>query len=111
MQVNAQHVHYELSAPKYAWDHPTSAYNSAGQLTAVSCIRDPYEACKGAHAICVLTEWDEFKLYDYKKIYDNMVKPAFVFDGRNILDHQALRDIGFIVYALGKPLDPFIRNT
>lgn len=110
-KVNAQHVHYELSAPKYAWDHPTSAYNSAGQLTAVNCQRDPYEACKGAHAICVLTEWDEFKLYDYKKIYDSMVKPAFVFDGRNILDHQALRDIGFIVYGLGKPLDPFIRNT
>ena len=42
---------------------------------------DPYEACKGAHGLCVLTEWDEFKKYDYEKIYDSMMKPAFCFDG------------------------------
>lgn len=64
-----------------------------------------------SHAIGVLTEWDEFRNYDYQKIYDSMVKPAFIFDGRNILDHQKLRDIGFIVYALGKPLDPFIQKN
>jgi UDPglucose 6-dehydrogenase len=58
----------------------------------------------------VLTEWDEFKAYDYQKIYDGMIKPAFIFDGRNILDHAALRKIGFVVYALGKPLDDFIRK-
>ena len=46
-----------------------------------------YDACKGSHALCVLTEWDEFKTLDYAKIYEGMVKPAFVFDGRNILDH------------------------
>jgi UDPglucose 6-dehydrogenase len=63
---------------------------------------DPYAAAKDAHAICVMTEWDEFKTYDYEKIYANMVKPAFIFDGRNILDHQALRKIGFEVYAIGK---------
>jgi UDPglucose 6-dehydrogenase len=39
-----------------------------------------------------------------------MVKPAFVFDGRNILDHASLRELGFMVYALGKPLDPFLQN-
>ncbi|GGB71944.1 UDP-glucose 6-dehydrogenase [Flavobacterium suaedae] len=63
---------------------------------------DPYEACKDAHAIAVLTEWDEFKTYDWQKIYDNMKKPAFVFDGRNILDEGALRDIGFIFQGIGK---------
>ena len=41
----------------------------------------------------------------------DMVKPAFVFDGRNILDHDYLRSIGFIVYALGKPLDPFLQKN
>lgn len=46
-----------------------------------------YDACKGSHALCVLTEWEEFKALDFAKIYDGMVKPAFVFDGRNILDH------------------------
>lgn len=63
----------------------------------------PYEAAKGAHAIAVLTEWDEFKEYDYQRIYDSMAKPAFIFDGRNILDQKMLRSIGFENYAIGKP--------
>ncbi|WP_200979279.1 UDP-glucose 6-dehydrogenase [Echinicola sp. 20G] len=61
----------------------------------------PYEACKGAHAIAVLTEWDEFVDYDWQKIYDNMLKPAQVFDGRSILNKEKLRDIGFRVYTIG----------
>lgn len=60
------------------------------------------EAATGAHAIAVLTEWDEFTTYDYTKIYEVMSKPAFIFDGRNILNHNALRQIGFEVYAIGK---------
>ncbi len=63
---------------------------------------DPYEACKDAHAIAVITEWDEFKTYDWQRIFDQMKKPAFLFDGRNILNHSHLRDIGFIVKAIGK---------
>eukprot|EP00877_Chromochloris_zofingiensis_P011537 jgi/Chrzof1/6637/Cz19g03180.t1 len=76
----------------------------------VQVVTDPYECAQGAHAICVLTEWDEFKTYDYQRLYESMMKPAFIFDGRNILDHEALRKIGFIVYALGKPLDPFLQK-
>lgn len=65
----------------------------------------PYEAADGSHAIAVMTEWDEFKTLDYEKIYKSMAKPAFIFDGRNILDHAKLREIGFEVHAIGKP-DP-----
>lgn len=53
----------------------------------------PYDACKGAHAIAVLTEWDEFKEYDWLKLYNDMQKPAFVFDGRGILDKELLESI------------------
>lgn len=63
---------------------------------------DPYEAAKGAHGLAVLTEWDAFKTLDYQRIYDGMMKPAFVFDGRNVLDHAKLRKIGFAVYAIGR---------
>jgi len=63
---------------------------------------DPYQICKDAHAIAVVTEWDEFKTYDWQKIYDNMKKPAFVFDGRNILDGDKLKNIGFIFQQIGK---------
>ena len=69
------------------------------------------QACQDAHALCVLTEWDEFKTLDYERIYASMTKPAFVFDGRNILDHTRLRSLGFVVYALGKPLDPFLQRA
>ncbi|GAA4778582.1 hypothetical protein GCM10023231_01450 [Olivibacter ginsenosidimutans] len=62
---------------------------------------DAYEACRDAHAIAVLTEWDEFKGYDWQRIYDNMLKPAHVFDGRNILDRNKLEAIGFKVSAIG----------
>jgi UDPglucose 6-dehydrogenase len=62
------------------------------------------QACTGAHAIAVTTEWDEFAQLDYKQIYDVMSKPAFIFDGRNVLPHAALREIGFEVYAIGKPM-------
>lgn len=63
---------------------------------------DPYLVCKDAHAIAILTEWDEFKDYDWQRIYNNMKKPAFLFDGRNILDKQKLKEIGFIVYQIGR---------
>lgn len=67
----------------------------------VTVAENPYEACKDAHAIAVLTEWDEFRDYDWKKIYDNMMKPAFVFDGRNILDAKKLAEIGFVYKGIG----------
>lgn len=59
-------------------------------------------AATGAHALVVLTEWDEFKTLDFARIYEVMPKPAFIFDGRNILPAAALRKIGFRVYAIGK---------
>ena len=62
---------------------------------------DPYEVCKDAHAIAILTEWDEFAEYDWQKIYHSMQKPAFIFDGRNILDGKKMSSLGFIFCAVG----------
>ncbi|WP_430936208.1 nucleotide sugar dehydrogenase [Saccharicrinis sp. 156] len=61
-----------------------------------------YQAMDSAHAIAVLTEWDEFKTYDWKKVYDAMLRPAFVFDGRNILNKEALLELGFDVFNIGR---------
>lgn len=75
---------------------------------AVAFEEDPYAAAAGAHAIAVLTEWDVYRTLDYRRIFQGMVRPAFVFDGRNILDHQALHAIGFNVFPTGKkPLKHF----
>ena len=62
----------------------------------------PYEALKDDHAVAILTEWDEFKTYDWKKIYTQMKKPAFIFDGRNILDKSEMESIGFVYSSIGQ---------
>ncbi|MCL5124328.1 MAG: nucleotide sugar dehydrogenase [Deltaproteobacteria bacterium] len=72
----------------------------AGQF---SLETDPYEAASGAHAVVIATDWNEFSTLDYKRIYDSMEKPAFIFDGRNLLDHQKLYEIGFSVHRIGRP--------
>jgi len=79
--------------------------NTPNLESSITTSPDVASACDGAHAIAVLTEWDVFKTLDYEAIYQTMTKPAFIFDGRNILDHAKLRKIGFEVYAIGKP-DP-----
>lgn len=62
------------------------------------------EAAAGAHALLILTEWDAYKHLDFEKIYQHMLKPAWIFDGRNILDRAKLEAVGFKVYSIGKPL-------
>ncbi len=74
----------------------------------VSFEPDPYKAAEGAHAVAILTEWKQYKDLDYVRIFESMHQPAFIFDGRNILDHQKLFEIGFNVFAIGKvPLKHF----
>lgn len=75
--------------------------SAAANESSIQSFAAPYEACKDAHAIAVLTEWDEFTDYDWQSIYDSMQKPAFIFDGRNVLDGPALKAIGFVYQAIG----------
>ncbi len=63
---------------------------------------DPYQASDAAHAIALLTEWDQFKTLDYERIYEKMLKPAFVFDGRRLLDREQLKSLGFRMYTIGE---------
>ena len=81
---------------------PEAKKDLADVLDQVEFAEDPYEAAKGAHAIALCTEWKEFKSLDWKKIYGLMEKPAFVFDGRNLLDAARLRRLGFEVFQIGK---------
>jgi UDPglucose 6-dehydrogenase len=66
---------------------------------------DPYEAARGAHAIALLTAWPEYRDLDFRRVFDAMEKPAFLFDGWNFLDHAALAKIGFNVYRVGAAED------
>ena len=64
--------------------------------------KQPIEAIQDAHAIAILTEWDEFKNYDWAEIFKNMLKPAFVFDGRRLLDKESMTELGFNYYKIGE---------
>ena len=76
----------------------TEAENEDGVSTSSS----PYDTLKDAHAVAIMTEWDEFKTYDWGKIYADMKKPAFIFDGRNILNKSDMEHIGFEYYSIGQ---------
>ena len=85
----------------YALDNAREALGPAAENVIFE--PDPYAAAEGAHAIAILTEWRQFIELDYQAIQEAMIQPAFIFDGRNILDHKALHDMGYNVYAIGKP--------
>jgi UDPglucose 6-dehydrogenase len=86
---------------------PKALENAKKDLTGykdlIEYIEDPYQAAARTHALAIITEWDIYRNLDYQKIYQSMEKPAFIFDGRNILNHQELYKIGFNVYPIGKP--------
>ena len=95
----AEHAIPVVTDPKAI---PDAKRDLADVLEQVQFEEDPYVAAEGAHAVVVCTEWKCFAELDWKKIYNSMAKPAFIFDGRNILDAQELKNIGFEVVSIGK---------
>ncbi|TVR52347.1 MAG: UDP-glucose 6-dehydrogenase [Puniceicoccaceae bacterium] len=93
-KVPAEQIYHDLGQPAKLAD------GSPNPLITIES--DPYAAADQAHAIAVMTEWDAFKELDYERIFAGMMKPAFLFDGRNILDIRKLREIGFTAFGIGK---------
>ncbi|KXZ51319.1 hypothetical protein GPECTOR_13g806 [Gonium pectorale] len=106
-KVEPEQIHLDMSLPRGLLEQ-AGRQHTAVSLATVDVTRNAYDACRGAHAVCVLTDWPEFRLLNFQAIYSSMMKPAFIFDGRNLLDHAPLRAIGFVVYGQGKPLDAFL---
>ncbi len=100
-QLLAEHAYLAISDPK-ALDNARQDLSDAIDGHVEFCA-DPYDACKDAHAIVVLTDWPEYSKLDYQKIIASMQHPAFVFDGRNCLDADALFAMGYNVFSIGKP--------
>ncbi|MBN2412716.1 nucleotide sugar dehydrogenase [candidate division KSB1 bacterium] len=99
-QLLEEHAHVVITDPKALDNARIDLTGAEGTLEYED---DPYKAAKDAHAVAVLTEWDLYRTLDYNRIFESMEKPAFIFDGRNILNHKKLYDIGFNVYPIGKP--------
>ncbi|XP_022258943.1 UDP-glucose 6-dehydrogenase-like isoform X2 [Limulus polyphemus] len=94
-KVNQQQIIEDLTHPDIM-DKPEKV------LELLSFHTNPYSASERAHAVVICTEWDEFLHLDYKKIYNSMLKPAFIFDGRKILNVDELLAIGFQVETVGR---------
>ena len=92
-KVNATQMQSDLNYLNSRSEDKNVAYLETGS--------SHYTATEGAHAVAVLTEWDEFKTYDWQRIYNSMQKPAFVFDGRNVLDREVLEKIGVVYKVIG----------
>lgn len=99
-KVTERQIFHDLQQPAQMSDASPNPY--------VTICQDPYEAAKDADAIIILTEWDEFKTLDYARIHKSMRKPAFLFDGRNLLDVNAMQALGFDAHAIGKTAIPGI---
>ncbi|KAK6475873.1 UDP-glucose 6-dehydrogenase-like [Huso huso] len=109
-KVKKEQIIQDLSHPTISEDDP----DRVSRLVTIST--DPYEACENAHAIVICTEWDMFKELDYERICKAMLKPAFIFDGRRILDslYDKLQNMGFQVETIGKRISqkiPFTVNN
>jgi UDPglucose 6-dehydrogenase len=88
---------------RYLWElNGHTEEKISRKLAQIVVYTSAMEALNKAHAVAVLTEWDEFVSYDWNAIYTHMYKPAFVFDGRNILDIEQLSAIGFQIKGIGK---------
>lgn len=96
----SEHAEVVVSDPRALDNAAADLANDAGTI---SYVEDPYEAAAGCHALVVLTDWDLYRKLDYRKIYESMTKPAFIFDGRNIIDAPMCFEIGFNVFPIGKP--------
>jgi UDPglucose 6-dehydrogenase len=98
-QLIAERAHVVITDPK-ALDN--ARHDLGDQAALVEFEPDPYRAAHGAHAIAVMTEWSLYRSLDYARVLASMEQPAFVFDGRNVLDHRRLFEIGFNVFPVGK---------
>lgn len=93
-QIRSDFAEYQVLPPGYKFED------------CIEVRKDPYLCAEGSHAIAILTEWDEFKSLDFARMYKSMEKPAHLFDGRLTLNHKELINIGFKVFAVGKPYGP-----
>lgn len=95
----AEQAHVVITDPKALSNARADLADFQG---AVDFEADPYKAAAGAHAIAILTGWELFRTLDYRRIFKRMEQPAFIFDGRNLLNHRELFEVGFNVYTIGK---------
>ena len=93
---------YDPKVNKNQVDFDLSYLNPKYDKSLVNFIQKPFSNISDYNLIAIMTEWDEFINFDWKSIYKKIKKPAFIFDGRNILNFQEINKIGFNYKGLGR---------
>ena len=81
---------------------PAAAADATAHLAGVERVLDAYDAADGAEVLVLLTEWDDFKSLDFRRVHSSMRDPRSIVDARNSLDASALRSIGFGYEGIGR---------
>ena len=82
---------------------PVAIPVARGILKEVTYCKDSYDTANGCDALVVLTEWEEFKRLDLKKI-KRLMKAPIIVDGRNIFEPEKMKRLGFIYKSIGRPV-------
>ena len=93
---------YDPKVNKDQVDFDLSYLNENYNKSLVKFIDDPLLSISDYNLVAIVTEWDEFKEYDWQYIYSKIKKPAFIFDGRNILNVEKIKKIGFNYTGIGR---------
>ena len=102
-QVSEQQIREDLAAQLCG---PDGRITDSGQALLdenVEVVDSCAAAAEQSHAIAVLTEWDEFRTVNLERIVASMQRPAFLFDGRNVINRDAAVQRGFEFHGIGKP--------
>ena len=100
-----ENIEIEIYDPKVKQsqiDYDLSNLNLDYQKSMVNFANEPFLNISNYNIIAIMTEWDEFITYEWKKIYSNIKKPAYIFDGRNILNSELIKKIGFNYSGIGR---------
>ena len=93
---------YDPKVKQSQVDFDLSNINADYDKSLVNFIEEPFLNVSEYNIIAIMTEWDEFKDYDWEKIYKKTIKPSYIFDGRNILEIEKIKKIGFNYIGLGR---------
>ena len=83
--------------------HDPEALQQARRIFAdrISYHQVDYDTLRGADALCIVTEWEEFRQPDFERMRGLMKRPI-IFDGRNLYDPESMREFGFTYFAIGR---------
>jgi UDPglucose 6-dehydrogenase len=90
-----------MGAKVKAYD-PEGMQQAKNELPVITYCEDPYSAASGADALVIVTEWEQFRALELRRLKNDMAQPVIV-DLRNIYPPEEMFRYGFIYESIGRP--------